>query len=763
VIDGRRELFLDRGMTETPCHLVCLLALALSQLPLHGQELLAGTEALELVPPEDRSEAMVAGISQFLDRQTEKAAAERPSRWARDFSSREAYERSIQPQRDRLARIIGAVEPRVSPVKMVHLSPHHVSWPVVPGLSAEGLLVSSATGPIRSGIVVIPDADQSPSQFAEANRDLLGQLVAGGCQVLIPLLINRDSADSGNERAGRWTNLPHREWIYRQGFDLGRHLIGYEVQEILTAVDWFKTQLAEPKTIGCIGYGEGGLLALYAAALDSRIDVTMVSGYFAPREPLWREPIYRNLFGFARDFGDAELATLVFPRTLMIEHSQVPAIDGPPPPRKDRAACAAPGIWATPENAAVAQECERARSLVREAPADWPRLEFITGPGGEPVSFGSSEALNRFLSPLPKPPGPPPLPRFESSFDHTAHLRQFETHLQTMLRHAGAEREKSFWKPLLQNPDAARAEFAKQFKYEVIGWFDDPREPLSPRSRLLQQTEHWTAYEVTLDVWSGVFAWGYLLVPKNIPGGEKRPVVVCQHGLEGLPGDVIETDPKAKAWQYYKGFGAALADRGYVVFAPHNPYRGGNAFRDLQRKANPLGRSLFSVIGRQHEAILDFLSAQPGVDQAQIGFYGFSYGGKSAMRLPVLEPRYAVSICSGDFNEWVWKNSTIDWLGSYVYAPEPEIFEWDLGHTFNYAEMAALIAPRPFMVERGHRDGVGLDEWVAFEYAKVRRHYADLKMPERTEIEWFDGPHTIHAVGTFAFLKKWLPQPASSR
>ena len=25
------------------------------------------------------------------------------------------------------------------------------------------------------------------------------------------------------------------------------------------------------------------------------------------------------------------------------------------------------------------------------------------------------------------------------------------------------------------------------------------------------------------------------------------------------------------------------------------------------------------------------------------------------------------------------------------------------------------IAPRPFMVERGHDDGVGLDEWVAFE------------------------------------------------
>jgi hypothetical protein len=90
------------------------------------------------------------------------------------------------------------------------------------------------------------------------------------------------------------------------------------------------------------------------------------------------------------------------------------------------------------------------------------------------------------------------------------------------------------------------------------------------------------------------------------------------------------------------------------------------------------------------------------------------------------------------------------------------MYEFDLGHTFSYAEMAALIAPRPFMVERGHRDGVAPDEWVAYEYAKVRRRYADLKIPERTELEWFDGPHEIHGVGTFKFLHRHLrwPEPA---
>jgi hypothetical protein len=60
------------------------------------------------------------------------------------------------------------------------------------------------------------------------------------------------------------------------------------------------------------------------------------------------------------------------------------------------------------------------------------------------------------------------------------------------------------------------------------------------------------------------------------------------------------------------------------------------------------------------------------------------------------------------------------------------------------------------MVERGHDDGVGIDEWVALEYAKVRRLYSKLKLPERTEIEFFAGGHEIHGQGTFKFLDKHL-------
>jgi hypothetical protein len=32
----------------------------------------------------------------------------------------------------------------------------------------------------------------------------------------------------------------YREWIYRQAFHMGRHIIGYEVQKVLAAVDWLE-------------------------------------------------------------------------------------------------------------------------------------------------------------------------------------------------------------------------------------------------------------------------------------------------------------------------------------------------------------------------------------------------------------------------------------------------------------------------------------------------------------------------------------------
>ena len=130
------------------------------------------------------------------------------------------------------------------------------------------------------------------------------------------------------------------------------------------------------------------------------------------------------------------------------------------------------------------------------------------------------------------------------------------------------------------------------------------------------------------------------------------------------------------------------------------------------------------------------------------------------MRIPALLENYALSICSGDFNEWIQKTASVRYGSGYVVNNEYEMFEFNMGNTISYAELSWLIFPRPFMVERGHNDGVGRDEWVSYEYARTRRHYALLGLGDRTEIEYFDGPHEVHLVGTVEFLRKHLQWPA---
>lgn len=732
----------------------------------------------------DLSAKMVAGINGFLTKQTVQAAEQRAQYWKRDASSPAAYGKSVQPNRDRLRNIIGAVDERapITSLEFVQttaapeaiysnarLSIHVVRWQSFSGVHGEGLLLQPK-GSAKACIVAIPDADQTPEQIAglapgvAPESQFALRLAEAGCIVLVPTLVNRQDTWSGNAAAA-FTNQTHREWIYRQAFEMGRHIIGYEVQKILSAVDWFahkNRDAAKPIPIGVAGYGEGGLLALYAAALDTRISATMVSGYFAPRQNVWAEPIYRNVFGLLREFGDAEIASLIAPRALIIEQAPVTAIAGPPQPRQGRRGGAAPGKISTPETVEVQMEFERAKKLAGKHSANWRLVES--------KSFGGAEALGHFLTSLGGTAElPPSTPAMQSARLPDVDARQkrqvdeLVEHTQRLLRFSEYVREANFWKvlpPGTSDKWAAQCEpHRERFAKEVIGQFPPASLPINPRSRQILETEKWTGHDVVLDVWGDVFAWGILLVPKDLKPGERRPVVVCQHGLEGVPMDTVTRNPKDQPFQYYKGFSAELADRGFIVFAPHNPYRGQDAFRVLQRKANPLGRSLFSVIVGQHDRIIDWLETLPFVDKQRIGFYGLSYGGKTAMRVPALVNRYCLSICSADFNEWVKKNVTVDSRYSYMFTGEYEMFEYNLGHTFNYAEMGALIAPRPFMVERGHNDGVAPDEWVAYEYAKIRRIFAYLGVADRTEIEYFNGPHTINGQATYKFLHRHLRWP----
>lgn len=752
--------------------------------------LLPNTQRLEMSG--DLSAQMLAGIDAFLVRELGDSITSRAAYWQRDLTSAATYARSVQPNRERFRTAIGAVDElpartdlewvatTSAPAQVAETDRYRVftvRWRVFENVYGEGLLLQPKSPP-RARIIALPDADQTPEMLAGLVPGIppalqhARRLVESGAQVIVPVLVDRSDAWSGNARLNRFTNQPHREWIYRMAYQMGRHIIGYEVQKVRAAVSWFVQENASADTvpIGITGYAEGGLIAFYAAAVDPRIEVALVSGYFAPRQDIWKEPVYRNVFGLLHEFGDAEIASLITPRSLVIEARRGPDVAGPPAPRSAQSG-AAPGAITTPTFASIEAEWKRAKTLV--GPTFSPQLQLIDAtPEPTETNAGNERALQSFWSALHGRERP--LSSREIASVATTRIpdviarqrrqvKELEVFTQTLVAQAEPDRAAFFWQKLKPTAPAQWSPAVQSFKTtfwnEVIGRLKGADVPAHPRSRPLLDRPTWTAHEVVLDVRPDIFAWGVLLLPKDLKTGERRPVVVCQHGLNGLPEDTYAEDPALRVSGIYQAFAARLVERGFVVFAPHNPYRGDEDFRRLTRKLNPLKQTLFSVILEQHEQILRWLSDQPFVDPQRIGFYGLSYGGKTAMRVPSLLDGYALSICSADFNDWLKKTTTVDAPMSYMFTREYEIAEFNLGRTFNYAEMAAMIAPRPFMVERGHNDGVAPDEWVAYEYAKVRRLYAQLGIPQHTRIEFFNGPHAINGVGTFEFLHTHLNWP----
>src|SRR5438094_4869439 len=202
--------------------------------PAQDAQGLPGTQPLTLQG--DLSAQMVAGIDTFLLREIDRSVSERQTLWKRDFSSPEAYDKSVAGNRQRLRTIIGATDPRV-PVVALELmgrtgqgakiaetdsfSVQTVRWPVLEGVFGEGLWLEPKTSALAC-VIAIPDADQTPEMLAglapglAPERQFARRLAENGCQVLVLGLIGRQDTWSGNARLNRFTNQPHREWIYRQ-------------------------------------------------------------------------------------------------------------------------------------------------------------------------------------------------------------------------------------------------------------------------------------------------------------------------------------------------------------------------------------------------------------------------------------------------------------------------------------------------------------------------------------------------------------------
>ena len=241
----------------------------------------------------------------------------------------------------------------------------------------------------------------------------------------------------------------------------------------------------------------------------------------------------------------------------------------------------------------------------------------------------------------------------------------------------------------------------------------------------------------------------YLLVPHDRTS--RGPAVLAVHGhVPGKDETCRVVDPKDPQ----NGYGADLAERGYVVLAPDLRTFGERAewnppdiyACNLQLvQASMLGLMPLTLDLWDLARGLDLLVEHPLVDPWRIGMVGLSFGGTCTLFLAALDERVAAAVVSGYFNAW-HDCAVIPWnmCGSQV---TPGIVA-----AFDHADLAAAVAPRPLLVESGTEDMIFPVDAARREMAKVRAVYETLGAGDRIEHDVFDGGHRFNGERAFDFL-----------
>jgi dienelactone hydrolase len=357
--------------------------------------------------------------------------------------------------------------------------------------------------------------------------------------------------------------------------------------------------------------------------------------------------------------------------------------------------------------------------------------------------------------------------------------RQWERHLLGEARRAYAGRERHWQWDFSSLAAYERSVVAMRRRWlSLLGGWPRRRGPLRARvERLASEAETGGRYRLER-VWftalPGIEVDALLLTPPPPPGAGPRPAVLVQHGLSGTPEAAVGLVAGGQR-NPYRRIGIRLAERGYVVLAPHmvggfgHPDTNqlyaahlagtaqGRARTQLNRLAMEYGRTLMGLEMFVLSRAIDFLTTREGVDPARVGMYGLSQGGQSALWLPALDTRVAATAISGYFNERFGKQLVpSERYVAYLETEEEDKFLMGRLGAFGDAELASLICPRPLIVEHGKQDRIGWWEYVRDEFCRAHSFYERLGVPERAALAVHEEGHVAEGSQALPFLDRWL-------
>jgi dienelactone hydrolase len=290
----------------------------------------------------------------------------------------------------------------------------------------------------------------------------------------------------------------------------------------------------------------------------------------------------------------------------------------------------------------------------------------------------------------------------------------------------------------------------RQRLWDLLGAFgEEDRVPLNPRVVEVQEEEAYRREKLVYDTAPGISAVAYLLVPRDVT--LPRPAVLCPPG-HGAGKEVVAQKGTTQ------DYGVRFAEAGFVTLAPEHIGFGerqqldrGDAqkgYRLTNLKLQLLGLTIIGLRLWDLQRALDLLQGRPEVIPDRIGVCGLSLGGEMALYLAALDDRIKAAVISGFLNTFRHTFFAVEHCNcGYV----PGILKWaEMG------DIAALIAPTPLLVEAGKRDA-GFPLAGAREgHAIARRAYELLGVPERCDLEVFDGGHAFSGRKALPWMRRWL-------
>lgn len=340
--------------------------------------------------------------------------------------------------------------------------------------------------------------------------------------------------------------------------------------------------------------------------------------------------------------------------------------------------------------------------------------------------------------------------------DLTPLNRDFREYL--LRRHAAMGRQQRFRGTTREEFEAwqsqARAVLAQVLRMpEELGEPELVREVLDPAGQPwagCRPDERFHIERVCYQSMPGVRVPAFLLVPNRLTS--PAPAVLCPPGHgRGMNQVVFERG-------IYKQYPCELARRGFVVLVPehlgfgermptlfgeHGYYTG---------VAQLLGFTMYGVYMKELIRALDVLCGLEEVDASRIGCYGLSLGGVTTLLLSALDLRIRAAGISGFCTSF---RSTFLDVAHCVCGNVQ-----DLALQFEHADLAALITPRPLVLESGRADG-GFPYDAAIDCAReLRGWYALCGQEDRLAHDLFDGEHEISGRLAYDWFERWLKPTA---